>query len=53
VWAFHSAIDWDWELPGFSLCALALAALLLSAPAAAPSPARVAEPDARVPAARG
>jgi O-Antigen ligase len=53
VWAFHSAIDWDWELPGFSLVALALAALLLSAPAAAPSRAPAVERDAPVPAARG
>jgi hypothetical protein len=41
VWAVHAALDWDWEMPGATLPALTLAAVLVarSGPAAAmPAP---------------
>ena len=31
LWAAHSAIDWDWELPALTLVAVILAGLLLAA----------------------
>jgi O-antigen ligase len=31
VWAAHSALDWDWEMPALTLVALILAGLLLAA----------------------
>jgi O-Antigen ligase len=55
VWALHSSLDWDWEMPGLTLVALVLAGTLLAragaptasgpgrAEAAAPSP----DPSAR------
>ncbi len=30
VWAVHSALDWDWEMPALTLVALLLAGLLLA-----------------------
>ena len=30
VWAFHSAIDWDWEMPALTLSAVVLAGALLA-----------------------
>jgi hypothetical protein len=30
VWAAHSAVDWDWELPALTLVALVSAGLLLA-----------------------
>lgn len=30
VWALHTGLDWDWEMPGLTLVALALAGLLCS-----------------------
>jgi O-Antigen ligase len=30
AYAFHTSIDWDWELPGLTLVAVALAGLLLA-----------------------
>lgn len=30
AWALHAGLDWDWELPGVTLPALALAGLLLA-----------------------
>ena len=30
VWAFHSAIDWDWEMPALTLVAVVLAGALLA-----------------------
>jgi hypothetical protein len=30
VWAMHSAIDWDWEMPALTLVAVALAGTLLA-----------------------
>jgi hypothetical protein len=30
AWAFHSAIDWDWEMPALTLVALVLAGALLA-----------------------
>jgi O-antigen ligase len=32
AWAFHSAIDWDWEMPALTLVAVVLAGALLTAP---------------------
>ncbi|MGZ6707279.1 MAG: O-antigen ligase family protein [Solirubrobacteraceae bacterium] len=40
VWALHSAIDWDWEMPGLTLVAVVLAGALL---AAARAPERTAQ----------
>jgi uncharacterized membrane protein YhaH (DUF805 family) len=41
VWALHSAIDWDWEMPALTLVAVALAATLAArAPAARRAAAR-------------
>jgi O-Antigen ligase len=31
VWAVHSALDWDWEMPALTLVAICLAGLLLAA----------------------
>jgi O-antigen ligase len=31
VWAAHSALDWDWEMPALTLVAVLLAGLLLAA----------------------
>jgi hypothetical protein len=31
VWAIHSAIDWDWEMPALTLVAIVLAGLLIAA----------------------
>ncbi|MEA2412811.1 MAG: hypothetical protein QOC77_3372 [Thermoleophilaceae bacterium] len=31
VWATHSALDWDWEMPALALVALALAGLVVAA----------------------
>jgi hypothetical protein len=31
VWATHSALDWDWEMPALTLVALALAGLIVAA----------------------
>jgi O-Antigen ligase len=39
VWALHSSIDWDWEMPGLTLVAVVLAGTLLAragAPATTP-----------------
>jgi hypothetical protein len=30
AWAFHSAIDWDWEMPALTLVAVVLAGALLA-----------------------
>jgi len=30
AWAFHSAIDWDWEMPALTLPAVVLAGALLA-----------------------
>jgi hypothetical protein len=30
AWAFHSAIDWDWEMPALTLVAVLLAGALLA-----------------------
>ena len=30
LWAFHSAIDWDWEMPALTLAAVVLAGMLVS-----------------------
>jgi O-antigen ligase len=30
VWATHSALDWDWEMPALTLVALALAGLIVA-----------------------
>jgi hypothetical protein len=32
AWAFHSAIDWDWEMPALTLVAVVFAGALLTAP---------------------
>lgn len=34
AYAFHTSIDWDWEIPGLTLVAVALAGLLLARSAA-------------------
>jgi O-antigen ligase len=57
VWALHSAVDWDWEMPALSLVALVLGAWLLTVPAPAPvairrepaTPARAEAAGARSP----
>jgi O-antigen ligase/polysaccharide polymerase Wzy-like membrane protein len=36
VWAFHSAIDWDWEMPGLTLVAVVLAGAVLAQAVRAP-----------------
>jgi O-antigen ligase len=43
AWVFHSAIDWDWEMPAVTLVAVVLAGALL-ARAAPTAPPRSAEP---------
>jgi hypothetical protein len=43
AWAFHSAIDWDWEMPALTLVAVVLAGVLL-ARAAPTAPRRSAAP---------
>ena len=30
VWAVHSAVDWDWEMPALTLIALVLAGSLIA-----------------------
>lgn len=43
VWAVHSALDWDWELPALTLLAITLASVLLAhGPARPPSAGRAA-----------
>jgi hypothetical protein len=46
AWAFHSAIDWDWEMPAFTLVAVVLAGALLARAGAAgvTAPRRSGEP---------
>jgi O-antigen ligase len=45
LWAFHSAIDWDWEMPALTLMAVVFAGTLLGhAGAAVTAPRRFAEP---------
>jgi O-antigen ligase len=39
VWAVHSALDWDWEMPALSLVAIALAGLIVASAEEAPAPA--------------
>lgn len=34
LWALHAGIDWDWEMPGLTLPALALAAAVVARPSA-------------------
>jgi O-antigen ligase len=36
VWGFHSAIDWDWEMPGLTLVAVVLAGAVLAQAVRAP-----------------
>jgi hypothetical protein len=43
AWAFHSAIDWDWEMPAVTLVAVVLAGALLGR-AAPTAPLRSAAP---------
>ena len=31
TWAWHSALDWDWEMPALTLPALVLAGVLAAA----------------------
>jgi O-antigen ligase len=38
AWAFHSAIDWDWEMPALTLIAVVLAGVLLTAPRRSAAP---------------
>jgi O-Antigen ligase len=38
AWAFHSAIDWDWEMPALTLIAVVLAGALLRAPRRSAAP---------------
>jgi O-Antigen ligase len=38
AWAFHSAIDWDWEMPALTLLAVVLAGALLTAPRRSAAP---------------
>jgi O-antigen ligase len=38
AWAFHSAIDWDWEMPALTLVAVVLAGALLTAPRRSAAP---------------
>jgi hypothetical protein len=38
VWAFHSAIDWDWEMPALTLVAVVLAGAVLTAPRRSAAP---------------
>ncbi|MCW2998324.1 MAG: hypothetical protein JWN65_1873 [Solirubrobacterales bacterium] len=40
VWAVHSAVDWDWELPALTLLAFTLASVLLAQAQAPAAPAR-------------
>jgi O-antigen ligase len=37
VWAFHAAVDWDWEMPTVTLLALLLAGVLLALAELAPA----------------
>jgi hypothetical protein len=30
VWATHSAVDWDWEMPALTLVAIVLAGMLVA-----------------------
>ena len=38
AWVFHSAIDWDWEMPALTLLAVVLAGALLTAPRRSAAP---------------
>jgi O-antigen ligase len=38
AWTFHSAIDWDWEMPALTLVAVVLAGALLTAPRRSAAP---------------
>jgi O-antigen ligase/polysaccharide polymerase Wzy-like membrane protein len=44
LWAFHSLIDWDWEMPGLTLFAVVLAGAMLAATPAATAPLRSGAP---------
>jgi hypothetical protein len=39
VWAVHTALDWDWEMPALTLVAIALAGLIVASAEEAPAPA--------------
>jgi O-antigen ligase len=39
VWATHTALDWDWEMPALTLVAIALAGLIVASAEEAPAPA--------------
>ena len=38
AWTFHSAIDWDWEMPALTLVVVVLAGALLTAPRRSAAP---------------
>jgi O-antigen ligase/polysaccharide polymerase Wzy-like membrane protein len=42
AWAVHAGLDWDWEMPGLTLVALALAAAMIAGSEVAPRAGRTA-----------
>ncbi|MCW3016463.1 MAG: hypothetical protein JWO02_3555 [Solirubrobacterales bacterium] len=49
VWAVHSAVDWDWEMPALTLPAITLASVLLARASARPARAAPCAPGAGAP----
>ena len=52
VWAFHTGLDWDWEMPAVTLLAIVIAGALIAqseqpAPSGAPRLTAVRERDDR------
>jgi O-antigen ligase len=44
AWAVHAGLDWDWEMPAFTLVALVALGLLAAASAGPPGPSRAPAP---------
>jgi hypothetical protein len=44
AWAVHAGLDWDWEMPAFTLVALVAMGLLAAASAERPGPSRAPAP---------
>jgi O-antigen ligase len=45
VWAFHTGIDWDWEMPTVTLLALVFVGAILALADGGEAPSRASPPD--------